>query len=138
MTDTPLEQPPEQLRYARLLDWGTRVGLAVLVVTFAAYVLGLAQPLVPVDRLPDLWSLPTRDYLAQTLSPTGWGWLALLNRADIACLTGIAILSACSLACLLALIPLYLRRGDKAFAMLCLAEIAVVLAAASGLFGGRP
>jgi hypothetical protein len=38
--------------------------------------------------------------------------------------------------CLLALVPLYLRRGDKAFAALCLAEVAVVLLAASGWLSG--
>ena len=37
----PIVQAPEQLRYARLLDWGTHLGLVVLVLTFAAYVAGL-------------------------------------------------------------------------------------------------
>ena len=43
-----------------------------------------------------------------------------------------SILAGCSLVCLLALVPLYLRRGDRAFVALCLAEVAVVLLAASG------
>jgi hypothetical protein len=47
-------QPPEQLRYARLLEWGTRVGMAVLLLSFAAYVLGLAESHVPVAKLPEL------------------------------------------------------------------------------------
>lgn len=133
-----VEQPPEQLRYARWLDWSTRVGLVVLLLSFAAYVMGLTSPHVPLARLPELWSQPVGSYLQQTQSPTGWGWLALVHQGDFACLVGIALLAGCSLVCLLALVPLYLRRGDLVFAALCLAEVAVVLVAASGwLVGGH-
>jgi hypothetical protein len=131
-----MTQPPEQLLYARLLDWGTRLGLLVLVATFGAYTLGLLTPHVPLERLPELWSHPVGRFLEETQSPTGWGWLALVHRGDVAGLVGIVILAGCSLVCLLALVPLYLRRGDKAFAALCLAEVAVVLLAASGWLSG--
>jgi len=129
-------QPPEQLRYARLLDWGTRIGLVVLVTSFAAYVLGLAESHVPREQLPQLWEHPVGRYLELTGSPTGWGWLALVHRGDIAGLAGIAILAGCSVLALLALVPLYLRRGDRVFAALCVAEVAVVVLAASGVLVG--
>jgi len=129
-------QPNEQLLYARLLDWSTRLGLLVLVLSFAAYAFGLVIPHVPLERLPQLWSHPVAQYLQETQLPVGWGWLALVHRGDVAGLVGIVILAGCSLACLLALVPLYLRRGDKAFAALCLAEVAVVLLAASGWLSG--
>ena len=136
--DPAVTQAAEQLRYARMLDVGTRIGLVVLVLTFAAYMTGLLSPHVPPQRLPELWSQPVGLYLQQTQSPTGWGWLALAHKADVAGLVGIAILAGCSLVCLLALVPLYWRRGDRAFAGLCLAEVAVVLLAASGwLTGGH-
>ncbi len=124
-------QPPEQLRYARLLEWGTRVGMAVLLLSFAAYVLGLAESHVPVAKLPELWVHPVGRFLELTQSPTGWGWVALLHRGDIAGLLGIAILSGASVLCLLALVPIYLARGDRIFAAVCLAEVAVVVLAAS-------
>lgn len=138
MTDQPKTavQPPEQERYASLLDWGTRAGLAVLVLSFAAYVLGLLPPHVPLDQLPQLWSLPVDQYLAKTASPTGWGWVALLPGADILGLAGIVIMAGISVPCLLALVPLYAARGDKAFVAICLAEVAVVLLAASGWLAG--
>lgn len=129
-------QPPEQMRYATWLDWGTRIGLIVLLLSFAAYVLGLAQAHVPVSRLPELWIHPVGRFLELTGSPTGWGWLALVHRGDIAGLFGIAILAGSSVLCLLALVPLYWSRGDKAFAAICLAEVAVVLVAASGWISG--
>lgn len=134
--EPPVQQPVEQLLYARLLDWGTRVGLAVLALSFAAYMFGLATPHVPLQQLVKVWSHPVGPYLQLTQSPTGWGWLALVHRGDIAGLVGIAILAGCSLLCLLALVPLYLKRGDKAFAALCLAEVAVVVLAASGWLSG--
>lgn len=136
MSPDKITQPEEQLLYARLLDWGTRVGLIVLVSSFAAYALGLVAPQVPVERLPELWQHPVGRYLELSGAPTGWGWIAQLHRADVAGLLGIVVLASCSLPCLAALIPLSLRRGDRAFAVLCAAEIAVVLLAASGLLAG--
>lgn len=129
-------QPPEQLRYASALTWGTRIGLVVLIASFAAYVLGLLEAHVPVERLPEVWQHPVGRYLELTQMPTGWGWTALLGRGDIAGMAGIAILASCSLPALLALVPLFLRRGDKAFAVLCLAEVAVIALAASGWLAG--
>ena len=131
-----LAQPPEQLRYAKLLDWGTRVGLVILLLSFAAYVLGLVEPHVPPQRLPELWGHPVGRFLELTGTPTGWGWLALVQRGDMMGLLGIAILAGCSVLCLLALVPLYLARKDTAFVAICLAEVAVVALAASGLLAG--
>ena len=131
-------QAPEQLRYASLLDWGTRAGLVVLLLSFAAYALGLVDAQVPPERLPGLWGQPVDRFLALTGTPTGWGWLALVQRGDMAGLLGIAILAGTSVLCLLALVPLYWARGDKAYVAICLAEVAVVVLAASGwLTGGH-
>lgn len=137
---TPAEpshtQPPEQERYARLLDWGTRAGLFLLVASFAAYVSGLLPGFVPVDRLPELWSLPVAQFQARTQMPGGWGWLALLGHGDVLGLLGIALLAGISIPCLLALVPLYAGRGERAFVLICLLEVAVVVLAASGWLSG--
>lgn len=129
----PVTQPEEQLYYARLLDWGTHLGLAVLVLTFGLYVFGLARPGVPLEDLPRLWSQPLATYLAQTQAPTGWAWLAHWRRGDAASLLGIVILAGTSVTCLLAVVPLYWRRRDRTFVALALAEVAVVILAASGV-----
>jgi hypothetical protein len=124
------------LRYARLLEWGTRVGLAVLLTSFALYVSGLLPPQVPLHRLPELWHQPVAQYLAQTGAPTGWQWLALLHHGDVLGLVGIAVLAGCSVLCLLSLLPLYRRRGDGAYLGLCVVQIAVLAVAAAGVWGG--
>lgn len=132
MTTAPM-QPSEQLRYARWIEWGTRIGLVALVASFVAYAAGWPAPLVPVDRLPELWSLPVARYLQASGMPTGWGWLAQLGHGDVAGLAGIALLAGCSLPALLALVPLFHARGERVYLLLCLAQVAVLLLAASGL-----
>lgn len=126
-------QPAEQLRYALWLDWGSRIGLLVLVLVFLAYGLGLTDPHVPHSRLAEVWNLPVSEFLVATGLPTGWGWLAHAHRGDIANLIGIALLTGSSLLALLATLPLYARRGDTAYVGLGLAQIAVLLLAASGV-----
>lgn len=133
VTPESVVQPPEQLRYARWLEWGTRVGLAALILIFLAYGIGLVEPHVPHSRLPEVWNLPVSQFLAATGLPTGWGWLAFAHRGDIANLLGIAMLTGASLLALLALLPLYLRRRDRLYAALCVVQVAVLLLAASGL-----
>ena len=123
----------EQLLYARLLDWGAKIGFAVLVAGFVNYMLGLLPPHVPVDMLPELWSLPLAEYLARTSTPTGWKWLVLLAKGEFPGLVGIAILSGCSLVSLVAVAMVYGRRGDRVYAIICVLEIAVLLLAASGV-----
>ncbi|HJV94604.1 MAG TPA: hypothetical protein VJ608_01150, partial [Albitalea sp.] len=76
---------------------------------------------------------PVDEFTRLTGSPLGWAWLVEVHRGDLAGLLGIALLAACSLPCLAALVPLYLRSGDRAYVAICLAEIAVLSLAASGV-----
>jgi len=123
----------EQQRYATLLSWGARSGLALLVVSFLAYVFGWMPAHVPLDQLPNLWSLPVDEYLKQIHAPTGWAWLTMTGYGDFASLLGIAWLSGSSLICLLAVIPIYARRRDYIFVVICFIALAVQLLAASGM-----
>lgn len=123
----------EQQLYARLLQWGSRFGLAVLVASFLGYVFGLIPAHVPLDELQKVWSMPLHEYLTKTNTPTGWNWVQLANKGDIANFVGIAILCASSLVCLLAVIPVYAKRGDWVFVTLCTLAILVQVLAASGI-----
>ncbi len=140
MTSSTLEntqlQKAEAARYALLLDWGTRVGLVLLVLGFAAYMLGFSTPLVSLEQLPQLWNQPVAVYLQKTGTPIGWGWISLLGKGDMFNLLGIALLAGCSLPPLLGLIPLYLKRRDYAYAGICAAIVLVLILAASGVLSG--
>jgi hypothetical protein len=125
-----------QEAYARWLDRGTRIAVAVSVAALSVYLFGVLTPWVPLDELPDLWSLPVAQFLERTGAPTGWGWLRLVGYSDYLNYVGIALFALVSAPCLLRAIPCFLRRGERVQAALALAQVAVLAAAASGLFAG--
>lgn len=133
---TPVAVDEVLLRYARLLDWGTRIGLVLLLASFAVYVMDLLPSQVPLQRLPELWSQPLAGYLASTGAPTGWQWLGQLQHGDVLGLVGIAVLAGCSGLCLLSLLPLYIRQGDRAYFGLCVVQVVVLVVAAAGVLSG--
>lgn len=121
-------------RYALLLDWGTRVGLVLLVLGFTAYVTGLLPPHVPLDRLPSLWNLPVDTFHQVTQTPEAFDLISMIRHGDRINMVGIAILASCSLPPLLALIPLFLeQRNGRIYALICVLESAVLVLAASGI-----
>jgi hypothetical protein len=123
-----------ELIYARWLCWCSRVALAVLAATFLAYLLGLMPPLVSLERLPGVWHLPVDRYLAATGAPTGWSWLERLGNGDYLNMLGVAILCLVTVVCYLRVLPGLFRRGERAVGLVALLQVAVLLAAASGLF----
>ncbi|MDR3370492.1 hypothetical protein [Rhodoferax sp.] len=132
VSDNAQLQKLEASYYAFLLEWGSRIGLVVLIVGFAAYVLGFMTPLVSLRELPQLWNQPVAVYLKKTGTPTGWGWLALAGKGDVLNLVGIAILSGCSVPPMLGLVWLYLKRRDYVYAGICAMIVLVLVLAASG------
>lgn len=130
-----LDVAPEQRRYATLLDITSKLGFAALGAGFVAYAFGWLDAHVAVADLPRVWVLPLADYLATTQSPTGWGWLAHLHKGEYVVLFGIAMLAGCSVICLASILPIYVRRRDWTYAAICVAEIGVLLLAASGVLG---
>jgi hypothetical protein len=123
----------EQLRYARVLSAGMRLGLGVLAAGFLAYVTGVVPAQVPLEQLPALWTLSAPDYLRATGMPEGWGWLHLLDKGDALPLVGIAILSGISGVCFVVLLPLYIADRDPIYFTIAALEVAVLILAASGI-----
>ena len=126
----------DRLIYARWLSAGTRIALSLLIATFAVYALGLLEPLVPLRSLPELWRLPVAEFIAATGAPTGWGWLGRLSAGDYLNLLGVALLGCVTIVCYARLARLYYREGDRALAWLAVAQVIVLVAAASGLAAG--
>lgn len=124
----------EQHTYADWLGWGTRIGFAMLVITYFLYVAGIVAPSIPMQRLPELWGLPLGEYLAETHAPTGWAWLARLRQGDLLNLVGVAVLAASTLACYLRVLPIFVRSKERAFVAICIVEVIVLVAAAAGIF----
>ena len=128
----PPAADPVQRGYARWLRWGTWVGVGVLVGGFAAYLLGLA-PHVPMEQLPSLWERPASEYLERASLRPGWQWATLIHRSDMLVVAGIALLASCSIASLAAAIRAFRASGERAFAVICVVQILVLVLAASGV-----
>ena len=123
----------EQLLYARILDKGMKIGLAILVVTFGLYVFGILQPHVPVNDLPKYWSMSVHEYLEANDLGTGWSWLGNLGEGDLLNFVGIAFLAGVTIICYLAIVPSLIKKKDTAYVVLALVEVAVLVLAASGV-----
>ncbi len=138
-TDERLDRAPEiepaAVRFAAVLSCGWRAGFLVLLVTYGIYVSGLAKPLVSMEKLAACWKLSAAEYVAKTGTPTGWGWARVAHQGDMMNFIGIAALGALTIVCLLATVPVYLRTKDNAYAVMALAEAAILAAAAAGLMG---
>jgi len=128
-----LKATEEQLEYAKLLDIGMKIGLLMLVISFAIYVLGILTPHIPVGDLPKYWSMPVKEYLKATDIHTGWSWIHLLGKGDFLNFAGIAFLSGVTILCYMRIIPILFRKKDTVYAVLAIIEVLVLVLAASGL-----
>ena len=123
----------EQLLYAGILDKGMKIGLLILVVTFGLYMSGILTPQIPVEDLPQYWSMSVSEYLDATGIETGWSWLHHLGKGDMLNFVGIAFLAGVTIICYLAIIPSLIRKKDTAYVVLAFVEVAVLVLAASGV-----
>ena len=131
----------EQLLYANILEKGMLVGLLMMFITFGLYVFGIMKPAVPVTEIANYWNQPVHDYLVAINDTflhldhliTGWSWIKLIGKGDFINFIPVAILSGVTIMCYLAIVPGLFKRGDKAYAIMALAEAAILTLAASGL-----
>ena len=123
----------EQQIYAKILSVLSKVGLGLLVATFILYVGKFLPAKIPFEELSKYWSLSCEEYLKVTGIHSGWSWLSLLGYGDFVTFLAISFLAVVTIICYLAIIPSYLRRGDKIYGWLAIIEVVVLLTAASGI-----
>jgi hypothetical protein len=128
-----LEATPEQILYAKLLEWGMYIGLLILFITFALYAFGIMDPYIPMDKISGYWNLNVHDYLEHAGIKDGWAWLGMLKYGDFVNFIGIAILAGVTIICYAAIVPTLLRSNDKVYAILAVLEVIILSAAASGI-----
>jgi hypothetical protein len=135
------ENQSEQLLYARALEIGMYIGLAILFITFGLYASGILTPAVPLDQISNYWNQGVNDYLEAVNRdhlymehpPTGWAWVTMLGKGDFLNFVGIAILSGITIVCYLVIVPALLRKKDFAYLAMVLLEVLVLSLAASGV-----
>ena len=138
----------EQIAYAGVLNIGMWFGLFLLVVTFFVYLSGVLPSFVPIEELSQppmvkvedpklqntpLWSMRVHDYNHIKKAPTGWHWTTYVNKGDYLNFVSIAILSGLTILCYLVILPILIRKKDRAYVVIAIAEVLVLSLAASGL-----
>ncbi len=131
----------EQVQYAAILEKGMFAGLALMIIAFALYVLGVLPPVVPLNEISTYWSTPVHDYLVAINTnflhwdhlPTGWSWMKLLGYGDFLNFLPVAILSGVTILCYIVITPGLFARKDKAMAFMAMAEAVILTLAASGV-----
>jgi hypothetical protein len=126
-------QDREQAIYARWLAFGVHLGFSALVVSFAVYMTRLIPPGIRPEDLPRYWGLPVAEYVKATGAPTGWSWLRRLGESDLLNFVGFAILASTTLLCYLRMLPVFLAKRERVLAVICIVEIVILAAAASGM-----
>jgi len=130
-----LRATPEQVLYARLLELGMFIGLAILLITFGLYAFGIMDPYIPLDKISGYWNLSVNDYLEHAHIKSGWAWLGMLKYGDFINFIGIAILAGITIPCYAAIVPTLLKNNDKAYAVMAILEVIILSVAASGILG---
>jgi hypothetical protein len=131
----------EQMLYAKILASGMYAGLGLLLVTFALYATRLIPAAVPIEELPNYWTLSAHEYLEainheylhRDALVLGWGWVAVLNKGDFLNFIGIAVLAAVTVICYLGILPSLFRKKDWVYGTIALLEVIVLVLAASGI-----
>ena len=131
----------EQLLYATILEKGMLIGLVLMFITFALYIFRIMPAAIPLTEISSYWSQPVHDYLEAINHnflhldhlPTGWSWIKLIGKGDFINFVPVAILSGVTIFCYAAIVPGLFRRGDKAYAIMAIAEAVILALAASGL-----
>lgn len=131
----------EQILYASILERGMYFGLILMFITFALYVFGIVDPAIPLNEIAGYWRQDVHSYLEainhnylhMESLPTGWAWLSMIGKSDFLNFVPIAILSGVTIVCYVAIVPGLFRRGDKAYAIMAIAEAVILALAASGL-----
>ena len=100
-----VEATPEQLLYAKVLEWGMYIGLLILFITFAIYAFGIMKPFIPLTEISQHWSKSVHEYLHDANIQAGWAWLGMLKYGDFVNFIGIAILAGVTILCYLSIVP---------------------------------
>ncbi|MBN2581470.1 MAG: hypothetical protein JXL80_00270 [Planctomycetes bacterium] len=120
---------PEAARYAAVLRIGVRVALVLLVAVFCLYGFEIVQPHVPLKELPRYWSLSSAEYIEQTGMPTRWQWLDRLGEGDVLTILPAVFLASLTAVCLLAVQPLFARRGEHIHVIIILLHLFLIVLA---------
>lgn len=127
--------PEEKTAYANLLEGGVMFGMVILVATFFVYAFGILPPQVPLSEINKYIVMSSGEYSKAIGLGTGWDWMNFINKGDYINFIGIAFLSLVTILAYAVIIPIFFKKGNMPYAFMSIAEIVVLILAASGIFG---
>lgn len=133
MTNEKTKATEEQLLYAKILSYGTWIGLATMVSTFFLYVSGILAPVVPIERLQECWGMKAKDFMHELNLPHGWKWLPLIGHGDYLNYIGVVFLAGLTVVAYAAILPILIRKKETPYVIIAIIEIVVLVLAASGI-----
>ncbi len=131
--NTKIETPPEALIYAKILKYGTFIGIGAMILTFLIYIFGIMPPYVPMNKLPKLWGFTAHEFLEHINLKSGWDWLHYLNYGDLLNYLGIVFLAALTIIAYVAIIPLLFSSKAQVVSIIAIVEVLILILAASGI-----
>jgi hypothetical protein len=133
MVEKNTKASEEQMVYARLLNKGMLIGLVLIIISFAVYMSGLFSSFIPPQEIPNYWGMSSKNFIHTLHAPTGWAWVAMVDKGDYLNFVGIAFLAGVTILCYLAILPILMRKKDIPYVVIAIIEVAVLVLAASGI-----
>ncbi len=124
---------PQQAAYASLLQVLVNTSLVMIIISFIIYLAGILDPLIAISDLPQYWSLPLHEFIAETNSPTGWNWTSYLSKGDYLNFLGIAFMGATSGICYLVMVFSFFKEKNNIALTVAIIELFLILLAASNI-----
>lgn len=133
MAEDKTKATGEQIVYANILNIGMILGLAIIVVTFIVYMSGILSSFIPPQEIPKYWTMSSKNFIHSLGAPTGWDWLAMVDKGDYLNFIGIALLAGLTMICYVVILPILMKKKDTPYVVIAIIEVAVLALAASGI-----
>jgi hypothetical protein len=106
-------------------------------VLFLLYATGWVPAAVPIGEVPAYWSTDASTYAHTIGVPTGWQWVHFLSDGGVLAFAGAILFPLAATIAALAAAVFFARDRVTIYALIALAEVVVLVVAATGVLSGR-
>uniref|UniRef100_Q3AP65 DUF1634 domain-containing protein n=1 Tax=Chlorobium chlorochromatii (strain CaD3) TaxID=340177 RepID=Q3AP65_CHLCH len=125
-----------QLAYAAVLGKTSTIGIGLIVVGYALYVMQILPATASPEVVASHWHLRASELHQAINVPNGWDWLGNMGYGDVLSFASLAYLATVTTICLITVIPVLLKENDKIYAVITTLQVLVLLFAAAGIVSG--
>lgn len=128
-----------QLTYANTLEFVSHTVIILLAVGYVLYMTGLLPLEVPVSAIASHWHLSAAQMRETLHQPTGWSVFANpagLLHGDVISYISVIFLALATLICLASAVMVYIGEKMPVYLTISIAQVLVLLVAASGIMTG--